>query len=102
MSLGRFPEVGQKQKTEKYREEEKKRDQKLVIKMASYALQRHLGWHTQSRLGQERNRPKVGNNNGQLRIATQPRVAHASRLDQLLISNGLNPLGTRCDPGGRD
>ena len=41
-SLGRFPEVGQKQKTEK-REE----------------------------------RPKVGNNIGQLRIATPPRVAHA-------------------------
>ena len=40
-SLGRFPEVGQKQKTEK-REE----------------------------------RPKVSNNNGQLRIATPPRVAH--------------------------
>ena len=41
-SLGRFPEVGQKEKTEK-----------------------------------ERKRPKVGNNNGQLRIATPPRVAHA-------------------------
>ena len=25
----------------------------------------------------ERERPKVGNNNGQLRIATPPRVAHA-------------------------
>ena len=53
MSLGRFSEVGQKQKTEKYREEEKKRDQKLVIKMASYALQRHLWGHTQSHLGQK-------------------------------------------------
>ena len=42
---GSFPEVGQKQKTER-----KKR---------------------------ERERPKVGNNNGQLRIATPPRVAHA-------------------------
>ena len=42
---GRFPEVGQKQKTEK---RERKRE-----------------------------RPKVGNNNGQLRIATPPRVAHA-------------------------
>ena len=40
-SFGRFPEVGQKQKTEK------------------------------------RERPKVGNNNGQLRIATPSRVAHA-------------------------
>ena len=33
-----------------------------------------------SRLGQKR--PKVGNNNGQLRIATPPQVAHASRLGQ--------------------
>ena len=37
---GRFPEVGQKEKTEK---RERKNDyQKLVITMASYALQRHL------------------------------------------------------------
>ena len=45
--------------------------------MASYALQRHLGWRTQSRLGQKR-RAKVGNNNGQLRIAMPPRGAHAN------------------------
>ena len=74
--------MGQKQKTEKYREEEKKRDQKFVIKMASYALQRHLGCHTQSRLGQERKRPKVGNNNCQLRISTPPLVVRASSLGQ--------------------
>ena len=41
--------MGQKQKTER---EERKRDRKLVITMASYVLQHHLGWHTQSRLGQ--------------------------------------------------
>ena len=45
---GSFPEVGQKQKTEKKR----KKDRKLVITMTSYALQSHLGWRTQSRLGQ--------------------------------------------------
>ena len=47
--------MGQKQKTEKKREkiEEEKKDRKLVITMASYALQRHLGWRTQSRLGQK-------------------------------------------------
>ena len=45
---GRFPEVGQKQKTEK----KKEKDRKYVIIMASYALQRHLGWRTQSRMGQ--------------------------------------------------
>ena len=28
------------------------RDQTITITMASYALQRHLGWRTQSRLGQ--------------------------------------------------
>ena len=33
---GRFPEVGQKQKTENI---ERKRDRKFVITMASYALQ---------------------------------------------------------------
>ena len=42
---GSFPEVGQKQKTEKKEKEEEER-------------------------------PKVGNNKGQLRIATPPRLAH--------------------------
>ena len=51
---GSFPEVGQRQKTEKkINERERKKE-----------------------------RAKVGNNNGQLRIATPPRVAHASRLGQ--------------------
>ena len=49
-SLGRFPVVGQKQKTEKKERKRKKEDRKYVITMASYALQRHLGWRTQSRL----------------------------------------------------
>ena len=31
----------------------REKDRKLVITMASYALQRHLGWRTQSRLGQK-------------------------------------------------
>ena len=44
--------------------------------MSSYALHSHLRWRTQSRLGQER-RLNDGNNNGQLRIATPPRVVHA-------------------------
>ena len=43
--------MGQKQKTEKKKKKEE--DRKLVITMASYALQRHLGWRTQSRLGQK-------------------------------------------------
>ena len=47
---GVSPEVGHKQKTERKRK--KKRERKLVITMARYALQRHLGWRTQSRLGQ--------------------------------------------------
>ena len=49
---GRFPEVGQKQKTERERTKKRKNERKLVITMASYAMQRHLGWRTQSRLGQ--------------------------------------------------
>ena len=52
-----IPEVGQKQKTEKKeekeREREREKDRKLVITMASYALQRHLECRTQSRLGQK-------------------------------------------------
>ena len=46
---GRFPEVGQKQKTEREEEEE---ERKLVITMAIYALQHHLMWRRQSRLSQ--------------------------------------------------
>ena len=55
LTLGRFPEVVQKQKAEKTRKREEKQNKKrtMVIKMASYALQRHLGWCTQSRLGQQ-------------------------------------------------
>ena len=41
---GSFPEVGQKQKTE--RERERKKDQKLVI--TATHCKRHLGWHTQA------------------------------------------------------
>ena len=55
------------------REKERKRDRKLVITLASYALQRQPSWRTQSRLGQkkERRRERLnnGNNIGQLRIA---------------------------------
>ena len=51
-SLGRFPEVGQKQKTEK------KKERKLVITMASYTLQRHLGWRTKKPPG-----PKISIHN---------------------------------------
>ena len=53
---GRFPEVGQKQKTEK-----KKREKEIE-------------------------RLKVGNNNGQLCIATPPRVAHAKPPGPIFIS----------------
>ena len=52
-SLGSFPEVGQKQKTDREKKRKIKEDRKLVITMASYALQRHLGWRTQSRPGQK-------------------------------------------------
>ena len=58
-SLGRFPEVGQKQKTEK---KERKREEE---------------------------RPNDGNNNGQLRIATPSRVAHAKLPGPILV--GVTP-----------
>ena len=46
--------MGQKQKTEKKerKKERGERDRTMVIAMASYALQRHLVWRTQSCLGQ--------------------------------------------------
>ena len=43
--------LGRQRKKERKREREK--DRKLVITMASYALQCHLEWCTQSRLGQK-------------------------------------------------
>ena len=45
----------------------KKKDQKLVTTMATYELQRHLGWRTQKK--KEERRLNDGNNDGQLRIA---------------------------------
>ena len=71
---GNFPEVGQKQRTEK-------KNLTIVLTMASYVSQmpprvahaKPPG--TEKRGGKER--PKVGNNNGQLRIAMPPRVVHA-------------------------
>ena len=62
---GSFPEVGKKQKTE--RKEEREKDRTMVITMASYAL-----W-TPARVAHAKppgpkERAKVGNNNGQLRI----------------------------------
>ena len=60
---GRFPEVGQKEKTEK--KKERKRREKL----------------------------NDGNNNGQLRIATPPLVAHAKPPGpKLQFINGRDPL----------
>ena len=57
-----FPKVGQKQKKRK----KEKRDRR------------------------ERERPKVGNNNGQLRIATKPWLAHAKPPGPIII------LATKC------
>ena len=50
-SLGRFPEVGQKQKTEKKRERE---TLKVGNKWPGTHCKHHLGWRTQSRLVQNR------------------------------------------------
>ena len=41
-----FPRSGSKAKDGKAKR--KKKDRKLVLTMASYALQRHLGWRTQA------------------------------------------------------
>ena len=47
---GIFPKVGQKQKTEKRRRRKKKK--KRTEQWPPMHCKRHLGWHTQSRLGQ--------------------------------------------------
>ena len=54
---GRFPEVGQKQKTEKKREREKERKKERKTEQwqkqcPATRSERHLVWRTQSRLGQ--------------------------------------------------
>ena len=69
---GSFPEVGQKQKTEK----KKKRKRPKVGDNNGQAMHgaRKHAWRTQAAWAK---RPKVCNNNIQLRIATPPRVAHA-------------------------
>ena len=65
---GRFPEVGQKQKTEKKRE-----DRKLVITTAKLCMA-----HA-SRLGKK----KISGNSGQICFCLPPQVEHASRPDQI-------------------
>ena len=76
-----FPEVGQKEKTERKKEKERKREErKLVITMASFALRTPPRVAHASRLGQKKERrAKVGNNNGQLCIAT-PRKPPGTKL----------------------
>ena len=67
--LREYPPSGSKAKDVK--EQEKKRrekDRKLVITMASYGLQRHLGWRTKSCLGQN----KFDQQQIQLKSAKQP------------------------------
>ena len=46
-----------------------KEERTMTKTMASYTLQRHLGWRTQSNLGQKKRGAKAGKNNGQLCIA---------------------------------
>ena len=48
-----IPRSGSKAKDGERKREKEKKDRTMVITMASYALQRHLGWRTQSRLGQK-------------------------------------------------
>ena len=45
-----IPQSGSK--AEEGEKEKKKEDRTMVMTMASYSLQRHIGWRMQSRLGQ--------------------------------------------------
>ena len=91
--------MGQKQKTEKKaKEREREKERKLVITMASYALQSHLGWCMQAAWGnnigqlcivnassggahnppsQKKERLKVVITLVSYALQTSPRVAHA-------------------------
>ena len=72
--------MGKKEKTEK--KKKKKRERKLVITMAKLRMA-HASTHgARKPPGPKEERPNDGNKNGQLRIATPPRVAHTSCLGQ--------------------
>ena len=70
---GRFPEVGQKQKTEKKKKRAKVGDNNG---QAMHGARKHA-WRTQAAWAKKKERLNDGNNNGQLRIAMPLRVAHA-------------------------
>ena len=61
---GSFPEVGQKQKTKREKRKKERLNDGNNNGQATHGARKPPG-------------PKVGNNDGQLRIATPPRVAHA-------------------------
>ena len=71
---GSFAEVGQKKKTEK----EKKRKKKKYSrdKFSHTGVSPKWVKSKRRREKEKERRAKVGNNNGQLRIATPPRVTH--------------------------
>ena len=80
---GRIPKVGQKQKTE---EKKRKKERAKVGDnngQATHGARKHA-WCTQAAWAKRLNN---GNNNGQLRIATPPRVALQSRLGQYRKEN---------------
>ena len=76
-SLRSFPEVGQRQKTEKKERKNERRAKvgnnngQLRIANATSGGARKATW--------AKRRAKVGNNNGKLRFATTPRMAHTKQ-----------------------
>ena len=83
---GRFPEVGQKQKTEREKKREKRRDRTMVITMAKI----HMVHASQK----ERKRLNDGNNTGQATHGTRKhtwrtQAAWAKNLQEVSPAPGL-------------
>ena len=89
LTHGRFPEVGQKQKTE--RKEIKKKKKERVNDgnkngQATHGARKHA-WRTQAAWAKRKK--KVGENNGQLRFVRHHVWRTQARLDQLLFYENL-------------
>ena len=75
---GSFPEVGQKQKTEKKRKKEERLNDGDNNGQATHGARKHA-WHTRAAWAK-----KVGENNGQLRFVRHHVRGTQARLDQQL------------------
>ena len=76
---GRFPEVGQKQKTEERERKKERLNDGNNNDQATHDARKHA-WRTQAAWAKKKK--KVGENNGQLRFVRHPVWRTQARLDQ--------------------